>query len=192
MADARYCCVVFDELLLALGKGMEQREWNVPMKQSPLFVTLNKLHGFEYHLRGCIGTFSPQPLLEGLKRYALASAFEDSRFEPISKSEVPLLQVSVSLLTDFEDVDDPFNWELDTHGVTIHFQCDDKSYSATYLPGVAVDAGWTKQETLDSLIRKSGYRGARIKWANLSVTRYKSSKATLNYEEYLKLREQVE
>jgi len=41
---------------------------------SAIFVTWNTIrpgHGSEPRLRGCIGTFAPMPLAEGLKEYAL-------------------------------------------------------------------------------------------------------------------------
>lgn len=39
-------------------------------------------------LRGCIGTFSHEKIEKMLPQYALISAFEDSRFEPISLNEL--------------------------------------------------------------------------------------------------------
>ena len=57
---------------------------------SPLFVTWNT--GASRRLRGCIGTFEPQPLYEGLADYALTSALHDSRFMPITKRELPNLE----------------------------------------------------------------------------------------------------
>ena len=54
-------------------------------------------------LRGCIGTFEPLPLAQGLKSYALTaydipgyrtydSAFDDSRFDPITRREIAKLE----------------------------------------------------------------------------------------------------
>lgn len=63
---------------------------------SPLFVTWKI--GRDQRLRGCIGTFSELNLHSGLKEYALTSALKDSRFDPISRDELPRLTVSVSIL----------------------------------------------------------------------------------------------
>ena len=52
-------------------------------------------------LRGCIGTFSHEKIEKVLPQYAMISAFEDSRFEPISSKELPRLNVAVSLLVNF-------------------------------------------------------------------------------------------
>ena len=43
-------------------------------------------------LRGCIGTFEPQPIREGLAKYSLISAFNDSRFPPIEERELSSLE----------------------------------------------------------------------------------------------------
>jgi uncharacterized protein (TIGR00296 family) len=63
---------------------------------SPLFVTWKI--GRDQRLRGCIGTFSEMNLHNGLKEYALTSALKDSRFDPITRDELPRLTVSVSIL----------------------------------------------------------------------------------------------
>jgi AMME syndrome candidate gene 1 protein len=52
----------------------------------------------DQRLRGCIGTFSDLNLHSGLKEYALTSALKDSRFDPISRDELPRLTVSVNIL----------------------------------------------------------------------------------------------
>ena len=153
----------------------------------PLFVTWNALsprHG--YSLRGCIGTFEPQELDEGLSSYALTSALHDTRFKPVQARELPGLEVAVTLLTDFEDVDDPMDWDLGTHGLRITFYYHGRRYGATYLPDVASEQGWTKEETLVSLMRKAGWMGKRDRWRDveLKVVRYQGKKESLEYAEF--------
>jgi len=108
---------------------------------SPLFVTWKIRSGSHWDLRGCIGTFSPLPLKKGLEDYACTSAFDDHRFDPISKAEVKHLQCTVSLLTDFEEAKDWKDWEVGKHGITIKFKANGRSFSATYLPSVAEEQG---------------------------------------------------
>lgn len=48
---------------------------------------------------------------------------------------------------------------MEIHGIRIQFEADKRVYSSTYLPGVAQEQGWTKYETLESLVQKSGYKG---------------------------------
>lgn len=60
------------------------------------FVTLTQ-HG---QLRGCIGSLEAwRPLLTDVQENALAAAFRDPRFDPLTAEEWPLTRVEVSLLT---------------------------------------------------------------------------------------------
>ena len=51
-------------------------------------------------------------------------------------------------------------------------------------------SGWTKEEALDSLIRKSGYHGIidQKLLNSISLERYQSEKLTVSYTDYLKAR----
>ena len=172
---------------------------------SPLFVTWNTDADAdepgEYNLRGCIGTFEAQPLERGLATYALTAALDDTRFRPIAKRELPSLQVAVTLLTDFEPARDALDWDLGKHGLRISFAsaAGRQQYGATYLPDVAPEQGWTKEETVDSLMRKAGWqnpagrsRGAASAaqpppWtqvASFKTVRYQGAKKSLPYAEY--------
>jgi AmmeMemoRadiSam system protein A len=60
------------------------------------FVTLT-LHG---QLRGCIGSLEAhRPLLEDVRHNAIAAAFQDPRFAPLSKEEFAEVAIEVSLLS---------------------------------------------------------------------------------------------
>jgi len=163
----------------------------------PLFVTWKIRSKSDWRLRGCIGTFSPKELARGLKEFALTSALRDSRFSPMVYSEVPDLMCDVSLLTDFEPAKHTEDWKIGVHGIQIDFvdpNSRGKSYSATYLPEVASEQGWSKSQTIEELIAKSGYKQSitsRLK-ENIKVTRYQSSKASLTYPEYLDMRDQID
>ncbi|KPM35722.1 hypothetical protein AK830_g10839 [Neonectria ditissima] len=164
----------------------------LPPTSAPLFVTWNTMDDDdgEPSLRGCIGTFESQPLAEGIPEYSLVSALQDSRFPPIRKSELPTLQVAVTLLTDFEEVDDMYDWDVGVHGLRLSFYDRGRRYGSTYLPDVAAEQGWTKDETLFSLIRKAGWMGSRKHWKDLDldVTRYQGKKSTLEYRDFKKWR----
>lgn len=51
------------------------------------------------------------------------------------------------------------DWVLGTHGIRISFIHRGRRYGATYLPTIAVEQGWTKEETVESLMRKAGWDG---------------------------------
>lgn len=157
--------------------------------QYPLFVTWKKVvNGGEPRLRGCIGTLEARCLINGFKDYALTSALKDRRFPPIQAKELPSLECTVSILTDFETANNYLDWEVGTHGLIIEFT--DPEYntrrSATYLPEVAAHEGWTKVEAIDSLMRKAGFSGPITESLRkrIRLTRYQSTLFTLHYSDY--------
>lgn len=87
------------------------------------------------------------------------------------------------------------DWDLGTHGLRISFTYHHRRMGATYLPDVPVDQGWTKEETIVSLMRKAGWYGNRKEWRKvdgLKVVRYKGTKAKCGYEEYKQMRAKLE
>ena len=115
------------------------------------FVTL-KISG---QLRGCIGSLppmTPAPLYESVHDNALNAALRDWRFNPVKPSELPRLEVHVSLLSPVTDIKSLDEFKLGEHGIIII----KGSHRAVYLPEVAPEQGWTKEETLASLSEKAG------------------------------------
>ena len=52
---------------------------------------------------------------------------------------------------------------------------------------MAVEQGWTKDETLSSLVRKAGWSGRKDDWrklTDLKVVRYQGKKVTVTYKEW--------
>ena len=59
------------------------------------FVTLHK----RGELRGCIGALEAyQPLIHDVAEHAIAAAFHDSRFPPLSEDEYNELHIEISIL----------------------------------------------------------------------------------------------
>lgn len=107
----------------------------------------------------------------------------------MKRSELPSMHVSVSLLEEFQEAAHVFDWALGEHGISITFSSRNCRYKATYLPEVMIEQRWDQREALDSLIRKSGYRG-RISdqlIQDIELTRYRSRKYSLSYAEYERL-----
>ncbi|CAO3596828.1 unnamed protein product [Absidia cylindrospora] len=201
-----HCFYCFDVLLAHL-ENKQPPKAAFANDAYPLFVTWHtEMHG-PRELRGCIGNFNPMALRKGLQQYALTSAIHDRRFSPIKLAEVPYLDCAVSLLTDFEEAKDYLDWDIGTHGIWIEFSLtddddnDDGSLiarrrrssssnktktTATYLPEVMEEQGWTKEEAIDSLLRKGGYIGhiTKAKRQSITLTRYQSQKMTRSYAVY--------
>ena len=84
----------------------------------------------------------------------------------------------------FTPCDNPLDWTLGKHGIRISFTNNGKRYGATYLPDVAVDQGWNKEETIVSLMRKAGWTGRSSEWKKVSdmkCIRYEGRRADVSY-----------
>ena len=110
-------------------------------EKSGAFVTL-RTHG---KLRGCIGRMvSDIPLHKLVSEMAVSAAKEDPRFSQIQPSELESLEIDISVLSPLQKIDDPLDVELGTHGIYI----TKGSSTGCFLPQVAVETGWTKEEFL--------------------------------------------
>ncbi|KAI4183790.1 MAG: hypothetical protein L6R41_005188 [Letrouitia leprolyta] len=156
----------------SFGRRSEQPSPALREEQYPLFVTWNTISARGHKsLRGCIGTFEPQDLSAGLENYALTAAFDDTRFSPISASELSTLANHITLLHTFTPCAYPLDWNLGTHGLRISFTYHGRRLGATYLPSVAVEQGWSKEETVVRLMRKAGWTGRSRDWRNVNDLR---------------------
>lgn len=184
------CFYCFEVLYRELHNLEEPRTPCFTNDPYPLFVTWKI--GKDKRLRGCIGTFSAMRLHSGLREYAITSALRDSRFSPITRDEIQRLTVSVSILQGFEEARGYLDWTLGIHGIRIEFYNERGSKrTATYLPQVATEQGWDQTQTIDSLLRKGGYR-AQINSEtrrSIKLTRYTSQEWHMSYNEYRDLLE---
>lgn len=113
---------------------------------------------------------------------------KDSRFSPITRDELSRLHVSVSILRHFEDGTNYTDWQVGVHGIRIEFHNEKgNKRTATYLPEVAPEQGWNQIQTIDSLLRKGGFKGLVTPdiRRNIKLTRYQSEKVSVGYQEYL-------
>ena len=103
------------------------------------FVSLHK----QGRLRGCIGHFGEDvPLHEIVAEMARAAAFEDPRFMPVTKDELEDIDIEISVLTPMRRIQSLDEFQLHKHGIYIK-----KGYrSGTFLPQVADEVNWTKEE----------------------------------------------
>lgn len=126
---------------------------------------------------------------------ATCSALGDRRFPPIEQSEVPALKCTVSLLRCFERASNWLDWTIGQHGLIIEFTDPAAAckWTATFLPEIAEQEGWSQQRTIDNLISKSGYTGAITPQLRdrLGIVRYESTIASLTFLEYEQLRASV-
>ena len=127
------------------------------------FVTL-KINGT---LRGCIGRFiSTDPLYDVVRQSALASAFEDPRFNPVTKAEYEKTDVEITVIGPLKRISNINEIVLGKHGIYIK-----KDFrSGTMLPQVATENNWTVEQFLGYTSRdKAGLGWDGWKNAELSI-----------------------
>lgn len=105
------------------------------------FVTLNE----SGHLRGCIGHFgNERPLYEVVEDMAQAAAFEDPRFTSLRQSELDSVKIEISVLSPLKKIKSSDDFILGKQGIYIK----KNGRSGTFLPQVADETHWTKEEFL--------------------------------------------
>lgn len=86
------------------------------------------------------------------------------------------------------------DWVLGVHGIRIEFLNErGMKRTATYLPQVATEQGWDQTQTIDSLLRKGGYRASITPEVRRSIklTRYRSQEIHMTYNEYRERQSQL-
>jgi len=178
-------------VLLALARAAIARELGLarraddraPWLREPgaSFVTLTR----QGELRGCIGSLEAhRPLLADVRENAVAAAFHDPRFEPLTLRELEQTQVEVSLLSPLEDLslaseaDALTQLRPGTDGVVLRYGMR----RGTFLPQVWDQLPDTRQ-FLAHLKRKAGlpsdFWHAEVRLQRYTVSKWRESEGTL-------------
>jgi AmmeMemoRadiSam system protein A len=126
------------------------------------FVTLRKKGA----LRGCIGYVSAaHPLQETVREVAVSSAFEDPRFPPLQRGELPEVRIEISVLSPFTRVSSVDEIRVGVHGLMVR-----RGYrSGLLLPQVATEQGWDRNTLLAHTCYKAGLPGDAWKSPDTTV-----------------------
>jgi AmmeMemoRadiSam system protein A len=138
----------------AIAAALEQREISLTAPTAHLAEPRGAFTTLYYRgdLRGCVGyVFPVGSLYRIVAESARGAAFDDSRFAPVSRDQVPELQVSLSILSlpqpiQAEDV------EIGRHGLLVKLG----AYRGLLLPQVPVEHGWDRITFLEQTCRKAG------------------------------------
>ena len=120
-----------------------------------VFVTLNKNN----NLRGCIGYPEPyESLIDGLLDVSLSAAFDDPRFNPVSKNEFDDISIEISVLTKPELIEvNTYEEYLDKICIGIDGLIIENGYHrGLFLPQVATEQKWNIDEYLENICYKAG------------------------------------
>jgi MEMO1 family protein len=130
---------------LKTGKKLPVNESDPELNQKMgAFVTLNQHN----ELRGCIGNLvASQPLYLTVRDMAIEAAVDDPRFPALSLAELKDTKIEISALSPLEKVVSAEKIELGKHGVVVRRG----GHSGVFLPQVATETGWSKEEFLNNL-----------------------------------------
>ena len=104
-------------------------------------------------LRGCIGSLAPvASMYRSVHDNTINAALRDFRFRPVTPAEIGKIDVHISLLSPIEEIQSLNEFKIGEHGIIM----EKGGCRAVYLPEVAVEQNWTREETLSSLSVKAG------------------------------------
>lgn len=145
-------------------KGKNAHREDIPeslRRKLGAFVTLTE----DGKLRGCIGHFGEDiPLYEVVEDMARAAAYEDPRFPPVVHGELAKITIEISVLTPLHRIHDISEFEYGKQGIYMR----QGWHSGTFLPQVAQEVNWTREEFLGHCARDkagigwSGWREAEL------------------------------
>ncbi len=140
---------------VSTGKTLQIDEKSLPPKlRQPFgaFVTLKE----DGQLRGCIGRFEATgPLYDVVRQMAIAASTQDSRFLPVTFDEIKKLEIEISVLTPMRRIYSIDEFQLGKQGIYMK-----KGYfSGTFLPQVAEETGWTREEFFGHCARDKAHIG---------------------------------
>ena len=111
------------------------------------FVSLHER--ITHRLRGCVGRLDPEMPLWRTVHETAGDVLRDPRFTdtPVTGDDVPLLEIEVSVLSPPRQAGGPLDFDLLSDGIyLIH-----GTRSGFFLPQVARETGWSKQQLLGRL-----------------------------------------
>jgi hypothetical protein len=113
-------------------------------KEEGAFVTIHK----DGELRGCIGNIiGRQPLYLTVRDMAIESSTADPRFTPVGPGELKDIKIEISVLSEPRRVGSAEEIRMGEHGVIVK-----SGYrSGVFLPQVATETGWSREEFLSNL-----------------------------------------
>ena len=129
-------------------------------KKGLAFVTLETYYGSSTSLRGCIGYVEAvAPLKDIVSKAAIAAAFSDPRFPPLSKNEFNNIIIEVTVLTKPQEVNVENRWDLPSYvkvgedGLIVEYGI---LYSGLLLPQVPMEYCWDEETFLAETCIKAG------------------------------------
>lgn len=111
------------------------------------FVTLHEMG--TNRLRGCVGCLDAKVPLAQAVHDAAESVLHDPRFadQRVSPDELAKLEIEITVLSPLADASNPLDFDPLEHGIYLTIG----QQSGCFLPQVARETGWTREQLLDRL-----------------------------------------
>jgi AmmeMemoRadiSam system protein A len=115
------------------------------------FVTLK----VKKTLRGCIGYVEAKKTLhQTVREVAVKAAKDDPRFFPLTKRELDILHIEISVLSSLQPIAASSEIEIGKHGIYVIRE----HYRGLLLPQVATEMKWNAEEFLNNTSMKAGLK----------------------------------
>ena len=140
-----------DAIVAHVGGGVVSivEEGGLARRRGGAFVTLH----MRRELRGCIGHIEgDEPLPRLVARCAVSACSADPRFPAVAASELPHLEIELSLLGPLEPLTGPDGIEIGRHGLVV----ERGGRRGLLLPQVAIEWRWERLKFLAETCRKAG------------------------------------
>ncbi len=131
---------------IATGKQLRPTTANPRLlEKHAVFIELTNRDG---DVRGSMGVMEPRlPLYQSVAQMAVAAAFKDPRYDHIKASELPDLNIELSLISPLKPISDVGEIKLGQEGVLIRRG----RREGFYFPQVPIQKKWSKEELLTNL-----------------------------------------
>jgi len=114
-----------------------------------IFISLHKLG----ELRGCIGYIAATTtILHSVIENTVNAASKDSRFSPVNRDELDMIDVEISVISPLVEVNDTKDIKVGRDGLVV----ERGFHKGLLLPQVATEWGWDREEFIEQTCRKAG------------------------------------
>ena len=156
----------------AIEHELEQQPYNpTPREEQSLnersgcFVTLK----MNEQLRGCIGNFqSRRPLYQEVALMAVAAATQDPRFPPLTRPELELVRIEITVLSPLEKISGPDDITIGRDGIYLEHGVN----RGVLLPQVATEHRWDALTFLRQTCNKAGLQADMWRAADTEIYRF--------------------
>lgn len=177
--DKIWCYYCFERLQNPIRKDnqniVSDRMFKYDKIHYPLFVQFI----VDNELRGKVGCYNNIQIVNGLSEYSIAAGMKDFRFSPISKNELQKLTCIVTVLYDFEPINDLQNWNKEISGLLMKYRGSTISIFPSEIKGEI-----SNESIFSNLVKKIGC-AIDHPIEQIEMKQFKTMSVSANWFEYI-------